>query len=395
MQAHKMGGIDLTAEEISRYARHLTLPEIGIVGQKHLKASSVLCIGSGGLGSPILLYLAAAGIGNIGIVDFDSVEDSNLQRQVLHGMSWIGKPKIDSARARILEINPHCQVDTFLTRLSPHNALDIIQKFDIVCDCTDNFPSRYLINDACVILGKPNIYGSVSRFEGQATVFNLNKESPNYRDLIPEPPPPGLLPSCSEGGVIGVLPGLIGIIQATEAIKIITGVGTTLSGRLLVFDALKMSFRELTLRPSIKRQQIDKLIDYQEFCGSREYSNSKSESLEIDSISVVELSKLLGRAHEEIILLDVRSQSEYDLISIPQSKLIPLKDIENGEAIENIRKMIKGKKLYVHCKSGKRSLTALSLLKRHNIQGTNISGGIDAWISKKLSNNLNHKKASN
>ncbi|MDP6204153.1 MAG: ThiF family adenylyltransferase, partial [Prochlorococcaceae cyanobacterium ETNP18_MAG_14] len=182
------------------------------------------------LGSPILLYLAAAGIGNIGIVDFDSVEDSNLQRQVLHGMSWIGKPKIDSARARILEINPHCQVDTFLTRLSPHNALDIIQKFDIVCDCTDNFPSRYLINDACVILGKPNIYGSVSRFEGQATVFNLKKESPTYRDLIPEPPPPGLLPSCSEGGVIGVLPGLIGIIQATEAIKIITGVGTTLSG---------------------------------------------------------------------------------------------------------------------------------------------------------------------
>tara|TARA_B100000029_G_scaffold249873_1_gene246824 strand:- start:168 stop:1331 length:1164 start_codon:yes stop_codon:yes gene_type:complete len=386
MEAQKRDEINLSGEEMSRYARHLSLPEIGIIGQKHLKASSVLCVGSGGLGSPLLLYLAAAGIGHIGIVDFDFVEDSNLQRQVIHGMNWIGQPKIDSARARILELNPYCQVNTFRTRLSSKNAIDIINKFDVVCDCTDNFPSRYLINDACLILNKPNIYGSVSRFEGQATVFNLNKDSPNYRDLLPEPPPPGVLPSCAEGGVIGVLPGLIGLIQATETIKVLTGIGNTLDGRLLVFDALKMTFRELTLKPSSNKEKIKKLINYEKFCGEVEESDHNIASLSIESISVHELKKLLENDQEGIILLDVRNKSEYDIFSIKESKLIPLKDIENGEAIESIRKMTKEKKLYVHCKSGKRSLKALGILKRNDIQGINVAGGIDAWVSNKLSN---------
>ncbi|MFL0737587.1 MAG: molybdopterin-synthase adenylyltransferase MoeB, partial [Prochlorococcus sp.] len=230
--------VDLNPDEVARFSRHLILPEVGITGQKRLKKASVLCVGTGGLGSPLLLYMAAAGVGHIGIVDFDVVELSNLQRQVIHGTSWVGQLKTGSARARILEINPNCQVDVYEKALTSDNALEIIQPYDIVCDCTDNFPSRYLVNDACVLLGKPNIYGSIHRFEGQATVFNLDAQSPNYRDLVPEPPPAGLVPSCVEGGVMGVLPGLIGLIQATEVIKIITGIGTTLSGRLLIVDAL-------------------------------------------------------------------------------------------------------------------------------------------------------------
>ncbi len=379
-----MYGINLNEEEVSRYARHLTLPEIGVSGQKHLKASSVLCVGSGGLGSPVLLYLAAAGVGRIGIVDFDCVEVSNLQRQVLHGMSWIAKPKTDSARARILEINPNCKVDTFETQLTSDNALDILKEFDVICDCTDNFPSRYLINDACLILGKPNVYGSIAHFEGQTTVFNLNKDSPNYRDLLPEPPPSQLVPSCSEGGVIGVLPGLIGIIQATEVIKIITGVGNTLNGRLLIFNALKMTFRELTLKPN-KRPAINKLIDYEVFCKSNENSQLETEFLSIPSISVQELKEAIEGDNNNIVLLDVRTQSEFKIASIKGATLIPLKSIENGESIEVIREMANGRKLYIHCKSGKRSLKALAILKRKNINGINVTGGIDAWILEILS----------
>ena len=374
-----ISGVELSPDEIARFSRHLILPEVGMEGQKRLKGASVLCVGTGGLGSPLLLYLAAAGVGRLGIVDFDVVDHSNLQRQVIHGTSWVGKPKIESAKARILEINPHCQVDLYETALTSENALEIIRPYDIVCDGTDNFPTRYLVNDACVLLGKPNVYGSIFRFEGQATVFNLDSESPNYRDLFPEPPPPGLVPSCAEGGVVGVLPGIIGVIQATEAVKIITGIGTTLSGRLLLFDALKMSFRELKLRPSPERPVIDKLIDYQEFCGVGGTAPGQEEAGAVESISVSELKTLLDAGGDDVVLLDVRMPQEAEIATIPGAVLVPLDQIENGTAIEQVRELAAGKRLYAHCKLGGRSAKALIALKREGIDGINVSGGIDAW----------------
>ena len=374
-----ISGVELSSDEIARFSRHLILPEVGMEGQKRLKGASVLCVGTGGLGSPLLLYLAAAGVGRLGIVDFDVVDHSNLQRQVIHGTSWVGKPKIESAKARIHEINPHCQVDLYETALSSENALEIIRPYDIVCDGTDNFPTRYLVNDACVLLGKPNVYGSIFRFEGQATVFNLDVESPNYRDLFPEPPPPGLVPSCAEGGVVGVLPGIIGVIQATEAVKIITGIGTTLSGRLLLFDALKMSFRELKLRPSPERPVIDKLIDYQEFCGVGGTAPGQEEAGAVENISVRELKSLLDAGADDLLLLDVRMPQEAEIASIPGAVLVPLDQIENGSAIEQVRQLSAGKRLYAHCKLGGRSAKALIALKREGIEGINVSGGIDAW----------------
>ena len=374
-----ISGVELSPDEIARFSRHLILPEVGMEGQKRLKGSSVLCVGTGGLGSPLLLYLAAAGVGRLGIVDFDVVDHSNLQRQVIHGTSWVGKPKIESAKARILEINPHCQVDLYETALTSENALEIIRPYDIVCDGTDNFPTRYLVNDACVLLGKPNVYGSIFRFEGQATVFNLDAESPNYRDLFPEPPPPGLVPSCAEGGVVGVLPGIIGVIQATEAVKIITGIGTTLSGRLLLFDALKMSFRELKLRPSHERPVIDKLIDYQEFCGVGGTAPGQEEAGAVENISVRELKTLLDAGGDDVVLLDVRMPQEAEIATIPGAVLVPLDQIENGSAIEQVRQLAAGKRLYAHCKLGGRSAKALIALKREGIEGINVSGGIDAW----------------
>ena len=374
-----ISGVELSPDEIARFSRHLILPEVGMEGQKRLKGASVLCVGTGGLGSPLLLYLAAAGVGRLGIVDFDVVDHSNLQRQVIHGTSWVGKPKIESAKARIHEINPHCQVDLYETALTSENALEIIRPYDIVCDGTDNFPTRYLVNDACVLLGKPNVYGSIFRFEGQATVFNLDSESPNYRDLFPEPPPPGLVPSCAEGGVVGVLPGIIGVIQATEAVKIITGIGTTLSGRLLLFDALKMSFRELKLRPSPERPVIDKLIDYQEFCGVGGTAPGQEEAGAVESISVSELKTLLDAGGDDIVLLDVRMPQEAEIATIPGAVLVPLDQIENGTAIEQVRELAAGKRLYAHCKLGGRSAKALIALKREGIEGINVSGGIDAW----------------
>ena len=374
-----ISGVELSPDEIARFSRHLILPEVGMEGQKRLKGASVLCVGTGGLGSPLLLYLAAAGVGRLGIVDFDVVDHSNLQRQVIHGTSWVGKPKIESAKARIHEINPHCQVDLYETALTSENALEIIRPYDIVCDGTDNFPTRYLVNDACVLLGKPNVYGSIFRFEGQATVFNLDAESPNYRDLFPEPPPPGLVPSCAEGGVVGVLPGIIGVIQATEAVKIITGIGTTLSGRLLLFDALKMSFRELKLRPSPERPVIDKLIDYQEFCGVGGTAPGQEEAGAVESISVSELKTLLDAGGDDIVLLDVRMPQEAEIATIPGAVLVPLDQIENGTAIEQVRELAAGKRLYAHCKLGGRSAKALIALKREGIDGINVSGGIDAW----------------
>jgi len=371
-------GVQLSPDELARFSRHLILPEVGMEGQKRLKAARVLCVGTGGLGSPLLLYLAAAGVGRLGIVDFDVVDHSNLQRQVIHGTSWVGKPKIESAKARILEINPHCQVDLYETALTSENALEIIAQYDLVCDGTDNFPTRYLVNDACVLLDKPNVYGSIFRFEGQATVFNY-QGGPNYRDLFPEPPPPGMVPSCAEGGVVGVLPGIIGVIQATEAVKIITGIGTTLSGRLLLFDALRMAFRELKLRPSPERPVIEKLIDYQEFCGVGGSAPGQEEAGAVPSVTVAELSTLLAEGRQDLLLLDVRNPNEAEIAVIPGSVLIPLDRIESGAAIEEVRQLAEGKTLYVHCKLGGRSAKALIALGRHGIKGVNVAGGIDAW----------------
>ncbi|HEY9618775.1 MAG TPA: molybdopterin-synthase adenylyltransferase MoeB [Crinalium sp.] len=371
--------IQLRREEYERYSRHLILPEVGLDGQKRLKAASVLCIGTGGLGSPLLLYLAAAGVGRIGIVDFDVVDHSNLQRQVIHGTSWVGKPKIASAKDRILEINPYCQVDLYETRLSSENALDIIKPYDIVVDGTDNFPTRYLVNDACVLLDKPNVYGSIFRFEGQATVFNY-EGGPNYRDLYPEPPPPGLVPSCAEGGVLGILPGVIGVIQATETVKIILGQGRTLSGRLLLYNALDMTFRELKLRPNPVRPVIEKLIDYEEFCGIPQAKAAEAKEKEgLMEMTVQELKQLLDSGAEDFVLLDVRNHHEYAIASIPGSVLIPLPDIENGNGVAQVKDKLNGHRLIVHCKSGMRSAKALAILKEAGIEGTNVVGGILAW----------------
>jgi adenylyltransferase/sulfurtransferase len=371
--------IQLTQDDYARYSRHLILPEVGVEGQKRLKAASVLCVGTGGLGSPLLLYLAAAGIGRIGIVDFDVVDHSNLQRQVIHSTSWVGKPKIESAKNRILEINPYCQVDLYETALSSTNALDIIRPYDIVVDGTDNFPTRYLVNDACVLLDKPNVYGSIFRFEGQATVFNY-EGGPNYRDLYPEPPPPGMVPSCAEGGVLGILPGIIGVIQATETVKIILGKGTTLSGRLVLYNALEMKFRELKLRPNPVRPVIEKLIDYEQFCGIPQAKAAEVEQQNaLTEMTVTELKQLIDSGAKDFVLIDVRNPNEYEIAQIPGSVLIPLPDIEQGSGVEKVKQTVNGHRLIAHCKMGGRSAKALAILKEAGIEGTNVKGGIIAW----------------
>jgi len=371
--------IELSKDEYQRYSRHIILPEVGLDGQKRLKAASVLCVGTGGLGSPLLLYLAAAGVGRIGIVDFDIVDSSNLQRQIIHGTSWVGKPKVESAKNRILEINPFCQVDLYETPLSSANALDIIKPYDIVIDGTDNFPTRYLTNDACVLLDKPNIYGSIFRFEGQATVFNY-QGGPNYRDLYPEPPPPGMVPSCAEGGVLGVLPGIIGTIQATEAVKIILGAENTLSGRLLLFNAWDMKFRELKLRPNPERPVIEKLIDYEQFCGiPQAKAAEEAEKSAMIEMTVSELKTLIDNGPQDFVLIDVRNPNEYEIARIPGSVLIPLPDIEEGKGIEQVRELLNGHRLIAHCKLGGRSAKALGILKEAGIEGINVKGGITAW----------------
>ena len=384
MESKPLRNKSLEQSEINRYARHISLPEIGIKGQTLLKNSSVLCIGSGGLGSPLLLYLAASGIGNLGIVDFDVVEDSNLQRQVIHSTAYVNQPKTYSAKKRILGINPSCKVDIFETILTENNAINIIKKFDIICDCSDNFPTRYLINDACVILGKPIIYGSISGFEGQITVFNLTNKSPNYRDLIPSPPPSGAIPSCSEGGVMGVLPGIIGVIQATEAIKVITGIGEILDGRLLTFNALKMTFKELKLKDSGEKKLIKKLIDYKKFCLGLKYPERKVNDLEIESIDIKELEKVIICSHKDIRLIDVREQKEFDIESIEGAELIPIDNIENGEAINKIKGLSSLYTLYVYCQTGKRSLKAVGKLKDFGIKAINVNGGINEWKKRNL-----------
>ena len=371
--------IQLNKQEYERYSRHLILPEVGLEGQKRLKAASVLCIGTGGLGSPLLLYLAAAGVGRIGIVDFDIVDHSNLQRQVIHGTSWVGKPKIESAKNRILEINPFCQVDLYETRVSSENAIDIATPYDIIIDGTDNFPTRYLMNDVCVLLNKPNVYGSIFRFEGQATVFNY-EGGPNYRDLYPEPPPPGMVPSCAEGGVLGVLCGVVGSIQATEAIKIILGQGTTLSGRLLLYNALDMTFRQLKLRPNPVRPVIEKLIDYEQFCGiPQAKAQEASQQTQIPEMTVAELKELIDSGAKDFVLLDVRNPNEYQIGQIPGSVLVPLPDIEQGAGVAKVKELLNGHRLIAHCKMGGRSAKALGILKEAGIEGINVKGGITAW----------------
>lgn len=371
--------IQLSKDEYERYSRHIILPEVGLEGQKRLKSASVVCIGTGGLGSPLLLYLAAAGIGRIGIVDFDVVDSSNLQRQVIHGTSWVGKPKIHSAKNRILEINPTCQVDLYEARLTSANALEILRDYDVVVDGTDNFPTRYLTNDACVLLNKPNVYGSIFRFEGQATVFNY-RGGPNYRDLFPEPPPPGMVPSCAEGGVLGVLCGVIGSIQATEAIKIILGSNQTLSGRLLLYNALNMTFRELKLRPNPERPVINELIDYEQFCGIPQARAAEAQQQQaMEEITVQELKQLIDSGADDFVLLDVRNPNEYEIARIPGAILVPLPDIENGSALDKIKELTKDKNLIAQCKMGGRSAKALFILKQEGITGKNLVGGINAW----------------
>ncbi len=367
--------IELNKDEYERYSRHIILPEVGLEGQKRLKAASVICIGTGGLGSPLLLYLAAAGVGRIGIVDFDVVDSSNLQRQVIHGTAQVGKPKLESAKQRILDINPFCQVDLYNTRISSENALDILKPYDVVVDGTDNFPTRYLVNDACVLLGKPNVYGSIFRFEGQASVFNY-QEGPNYRDVFPEPPPPGMVPSCAEGGVLGVLCGVIGSIQATEAIKVILGMDTTLSGRLLLYNAQTMSFRELKLRPNPERAEITELIDYEQFCG---IPQMQEEETDVPEMTVQELKQLMDQGAKDYVLIDVRNPNEYEIAKIPGATLIPLPDIEEGNGVEKVKELTNGHRLIAHCKMGGRSAKALRVLKEAGIEGTNLKGGIRAW----------------
>ncbi len=368
----------LSKDEILRYSRHLIMPEVGMEGQLKLKQAKVLCIGAGGLGSPLALYLVAAGVGKLGIVDFDVVDYTNLQRQVIHGTTDVGRTKLESARDTLLEINPNVEIEPFETRLTSDNALDIFREYDIVADGTDNFPTRYLVNDACVLLGKPNVYASIFRFEGQASIFYA-EQGPCYRCLYPEPPPPGLVPSCAEGGVLGVLPGIMGCIQAMETIKLILGRGDSLVGRLLLFDALAMKFRELKLRKNPDcpicgtNRTITRLIDYEQFCGIRGEEHTPVQT-GIPEITPVELKQKMD-AHQPFVLIDVREPHEYQICRIPGSKLIPL-----GEVPKRMNELDSADEIVVHCKSGMRSARAVELLMKSGFGKIhNLKGGILAW----------------
>jgi molybdopterin/thiamine biosynthesis adenylyltransferase/rhodanese-related sulfurtransferase/molybdopterin converting factor small subunit len=367
----------LSNEEVARYSRHLIMPEVGMTGQRKLKAASVLMIGTGGLGAPLGMYLAAAGVGRLGLVDFDVVEASNLQRQIIHGTKDVGRPKIASARDRIQDINPHVEIETHETRVTSENALRLFVNYDVIVDGTDNFPTRYLVNDACVLTGKPNVYGSIFRFEGQASVFWAER-GPCYRCLYPEPPPPGLVPSCAEGGVLGVLPGIIGAIQANEAIKIILGAPDIMVNRLLLFDAWRMRFRELTLRKNPDcpvcgdNPTIKQLIDYEEFCGITQQPEPK---LTMEEITATELKQRIDKG-DDIQIIDVREPHEYEIAQIPNSKLIPL-----GQVLNHMNEIDPDRETVVHCKMGGRSAKAIDALKRAGFQGRliNLAGGITAW----------------
>jgi molybdopterin/thiamine biosynthesis adenylyltransferase/rhodanese-related sulfurtransferase len=372
-----MQEIHLSKEELARYSRHIIIPEFNIEGQKKLKAAKVLVIGTGGLGSPMLLYLAAAGVGTIGIVDFDVVDDSNLQRQVLYSVKDVGRPKVEAAKERILGLNPHINVIAYNEHLSSKNALEIFKDYDVVADGTDNFPTRYLVNDACVLTGIPNVYASIFRFDGQVSVFNYNN-GPNYRDLYPEPPPPGLVPSCAEGGVLGVLPGIIGSLQANEVIKVITGIGETLSGRLFAFDALNFSTKIFKIGKDKsnplngENPTIKELIDYQQFCGIvPDVINEK-----VKEITVQELKQKID-AKEDFQLIDVREKHEYDFVNLG-AELIPLNTV-----LDNVEKFSRDKQVIIHCKGGVRSAKAIQALEEKGFTNLyNLKGGIVAYAKE-------------
>jgi len=373
-----MSEATLSNEEIRRYSRHLIMPEVGMTGQRQLKQGSVLLIGTGGLGSPLALYLAAAGVGHIGLVDFDVVDESNLQRQIVHGSATVGMLKTESAKVRLHDLNPHIEVTTYETQITSANALEIMAPYNVIVDGTDNFPTRYLTNDAAVMLGKPNVYGSIFRFEGQATVFSPKDGGPCYRCLYPEPPPPGLVPSCAEGGVLGVLPGVIGTIQATETIKLITGIGETLVGRLMLYDALAMRFRELKLRrdPACPvcgdNPTVTALIDYDQFCGILPEVNNLSNQYEI---TPSELAEWLQR-DDRPYLLDVRNPYEVEIAAIPGTdKVIPVDQLP-----ERLSELDSSREMVVYCRSGARSGSAVELLKSAGFRKVkNMVGGVLRW----------------
>jgi molybdopterin/thiamine biosynthesis adenylyltransferase/rhodanese-related sulfurtransferase/molybdopterin converting factor small subunit len=378
---------NLTNDEFKRYSRHLIMPEVGVDGQRRLKAAKVLCIGAGGLGSPVAMYLAAAGVGTLGLVDFDVVDFSNLQRQILHGTPDVGRSKLASAKDRLNAINPEVKIETYETALSSQNALDLFRPYDVIVDGTDNFPTRYLVNDACVLLGKPNAYGSIFRFEGQASVFGL-KDGPCYRCLYPEPPPPGLVPSCAEGGVLGVLPGVVGTIQAMETIKLILGIGEPLVGRFLIFDALRMKFRELKLRKDPDcpvcgtHPTVTQLIDYEQFCGIHPAAPepvpvTNASSGNPTEITSVELKERLERG-DALKIVDVREPNEYQINRIPGSTLIPL-----GEVPKRYGELDPDEEIVVHCKMGGRSAKAAAFLRSVGFKNVlNLKGGILDWIDR-------------
>ncbi|HWD93044.1 MAG TPA: molybdopterin-synthase adenylyltransferase MoeB [Verrucomicrobiae bacterium] len=371
--------MQLNPDEIRRYSRHLLLPEVGMAGQKKLRATSVLCIGAGGLGSPIAMYLAAAGIGKLGIVDFDTVDYSNLQRQILHTDADVGRPKADSAKETINGINPNVEVVIHNTRISSQNALEIIRPYDIVVDGTDNFPTRYLVNDACVLLKKPNVYGSISRFDGQASVFAPHLGGPCYRCLYPEPPPPGTVPSCAEGGVLGVLPGIIGCIQATEILKLALGKGEALINRLLLFDALEMKFRELKLRRDPQcpvcgeNPTIKELIDYEMFCGMP--AEPEEPAMHPDEVTVQDMKRALGDPKLDIKVLDVREPDEYEIARVEGVPLLPMSQLQ-----ERFTELDPNQQYYIHCHAGGRSLRAVQFLRQQGFKHLkSVKGGISAW----------------
>jgi adenylyltransferase/sulfurtransferase len=366
---------DLTREELHRYSRHLILPDVALEGQKRIKAARVLLIGAGGLGSPAALYLAAAGVGTLGLVDFDVVDVTNLQRQVLHGTSAVGQPKLDSARDRIADLNPNVRVETHETRLTSANALDILREYDVIVDGTDNFATRYLTNDACVILGKPNVYGSIFRFEGQASIF-ATPDGPCYRCLFPNPPPPGLVPSCAEGGVLGVLPGIVGTIQATEALKLILGIGDALVGRLLLIDAMGMRFHTVRVPrdpncPACGTREIQQLIDYDEYCGTP--GGTMPARNDVPEITPTELAARLD-AKEEFDLIDVREPYEWQLGRLPTARLIPL-----GQLPAALSTLDSTRDIVVYCRSGRRSADATMELRAAGFRAVNLAGGILRW----------------
>ena len=373
--------MQLSNEEVRRYSRHLILPEVGLAGQKKICSTTVLCIGAGGLGSPIAMYLAAAGIGKVGIADFDVVDFSNLQRQIIHGTEDVGRNKCQSAKETIQSINPNVEVVLHETRLTSENALDLIGRYDIVVDGTDNFPTRYLTNDACVLLKKPNAYGSIFRFEGQASVFAPHLGGPCYRCLYPEPPPPGMVPSCAEGGVLGVLPGIIGCIQATEILKLALGKGSSLIGRLLLFNALEMKFRELKLRRDPKcplcgeSPTISKLIDYEQFCGISSVPAPQSHP---DEVTVQEMKRALDDPKLGISVIDVREADEFQIAHVPGVPLFPL-----GDLPQRFTELDPNRQYYIHCKSGVRSMKAVRYLKEQGFKYVkSVKGGISAWAEE-------------